>query len=164
MDIDVILCNHAESAENKLFITGGGINLSYVRPEPPHLITVGLGHVIHVPYQLTNQSHELQVTLLDEDAKPVRPYSPDNSPPPSPVQVKVPFNVGRPPLVAVGDEQTIVVATNFVNLPLTMTGLYTFEVQIDGTMLRRLPLRVLTPPPGALPTQQVCPELRSFSP
>jgi hypothetical protein len=55
VEIDVMLCNHAEAAENKLFLTGGGINMSFVGPEPPHVVSVAVGGVVHVPYQSTDQ-------------------------------------------------------------------------------------------------------------
>ena len=55
-------------------------------------------------------------------------------------------------------------AANFVNLPLAETGLYTFIVEIDGTEMRRLPMRVLTPPPGFTPPGAPVPPARGLSP
>lgn len=151
MEIDVILCNHAETGENKLYLTGGGVNLCFIGPTPPHVISLGIGNVIHVPYQMTNQPHELKVRLVDEDGQSVRPFLPETPDQAEPVEVRMPFNIGRPPMIAVGDEQTIAVAANFVNLPLEKPGLYTFIIEIDGVEMRRLPFRATTPPPGMMP-------------
>ena len=116
MDLDVILCNHAEAAgEQASYLTpGGGVNMSFVAPTPPHVISVGLGIVIHVPWQLTNQPHVLTVTLRDADANPVTPWHPEGAPDPGPIQLKAPFNVGRPPFIPAGDEQTFALAMNFL--------------------------------------------------
>jgi len=151
MDADVILCNHAETAENKLYLTGGGISMCFVGPAPPHVITIALGAVIHVPYQMTNQPHTIMFSLVDEDGAPVAPFHADDLPELPPVEVAVPFNVGRPPMIAVGDEQSVALAANFVNLPLSQPGLYSFAVEIDRKPLRSLPFRVSTPPPGFMP-------------
>ncbi|HVA03352.1 MAG TPA: hypothetical protein VMU64_06330 [Acidimicrobiales bacterium] len=149
MDVDVIVCNHAETAENKLFVTGGGVNMAFVAPQPPHVISLGLGAVIHVPYQATNQAHTFKVALMDEDGNAVVPFHAEG-PEPSQIEFEAPFNVGRPPMIAVGDEQTISVAVNFKNLPLAQPGLYSFVVSINGHEARRLPFRIMTPPPGVI--------------
>jgi hypothetical protein len=148
MDLDVILCNHAEAAENKLFLTGGGINMCFVAPTPPHIITIGLGIIVHVPWQLTNQPHTLSINLRDADSNPIVPWAPEGTPDPPPVQLKAPFNVGRPPFMPAGDDQTIAVATNFQNLPLREIGIYSFEIELDGSEVGHQSFRVLTPPPG----------------
>jgi putative cofactor-binding repeat protein len=140
MEIDVVLCNHAETAENRLYVAGGGINLYFVPPSVPHVITVGLGCVIHVPYLATNANHHLRVALIDQDAEPVAPWSPKVDLPA--VESQQSFNIGRPPIIEVGDEQTVAMALNFPNLPLRSTGLYEFEVTIDGNVMRRMPFRV----------------------
>ena len=151
MDIDVILCNHAEAADGKLYLAGGGVNLSFVGPQPPHVITLALGIVLHVPYTSTNQGHTLRIALVDEDGQGVVPYHVEGSPPPAPIEATIPFNLGRPPIVSVGDEQTMPFAVNFVNLPLSHLGLYSFIFEIDGTEMKRQTWRVNTAPQPAIP-------------
>jgi hypothetical protein len=151
MEIDVLLCNHAEAADSKLYLAGGGINISFVQPEPPHLVTVALGIVVHVPYQSTNQGHKMRIVLLDEDGNGVRPYQPDGVPEAPAVEATIPFNMGRPPVIEVGDEQTMVFAVNFVNLPLPHLGQYSFVFEIDATELKRQSWRVRTAPTPMMP-------------
>jgi hypothetical protein len=144
MEIDVVLCNHAETAENRLYVAGGGVNLYFVSPAVPHVITVALGCVLHVPYLATNEGHVLRVTLIDEDAEPVAPWSPEIDLPP--LASEQSFTIGRPPVIEVGDEQTIAMVRNFANLPLRSTGLYEFEVTVDDSVMRRMPFRVAIAP------------------
>jgi hypothetical protein len=146
VNVDVILCNHVEGADGKLYLSGGGIDIAYVAPNPPHVIAVGLGIVVHLPYTATNQAHRLRIALVDEDDKPAAMFQPEGAEAPPPLDVTVPFNVGRPANIAVGDEQSFTVGTNMMGLPLANLGKYIFVVEIDGTEVRRLPLRVTTPP------------------
>jgi hypothetical protein len=148
VNLDVVLCNHAEAAENKLYLTGGGITMCLVQPQAPHIVSVSLGIVIHVPYQATNQGHTLNVALIDEDARAVAPFQLDGAPEAPPIELTVPFNIGRPPVIQVGDEQTIALAANFANLPLANVGLYQFVVSVDGSEICRRNFRVMAPPPG----------------
>jgi hypothetical protein len=151
MDLDIVLCNHAEAAENKLYVIGGGVNMSFVSPEPPHVVSLALGIIVHVPWHLTNQGHNLAVMLKGDDGEQVVPWHPEGTPEPPPVQVTVPFNVGRPPFVQPGDDQTLTMAMNFANLPLRQIGVYSFELELDGAPSGRQSFRILTPPPGMGP-------------
>jgi hypothetical protein len=151
MDLDVVLCNHAEAAENKLFLTGGGVNMCLVPAMPPHVVTIALGIIVHVPWQLTNQAHNLTVTLRTADGQQVVPWHPEGSPEPPPVQLTAPFNVGRPPFVDVGDDQTLSLAMNFQNLPIREIGVYSFELELDGSEAGHQSFRILTPSPGMGP-------------
>jgi hypothetical protein len=151
MELDVLLCNHAEVAENKLFVTGGGVNMCLVAPSAPHVVTIGLGCVIHVPYQATNHGHTFEIELLDEDGHAVTAWVPEGAVPQLPVYFKQEFNVGRPPMIQVGDEQTFAVGVNITNLPLERVGLYEFIVKIDGEAIRRMPVRVMPMPASMLP-------------
>jgi hypothetical protein len=86
----------------------------------------------------------LKVTLIDEDAEPVAPWSAEVDLPS--IASEQLFNIGRPPILEVGDEQTIAMALNFANLPLRSTGLYEFEVTIDDSVMRRMPFRIAIAP------------------
>jgi hypothetical protein len=144
MEIDAILCDHAQAADGKLFISGGGIDRSFAGPDLPHMISLGLGAVVRVPYTATNQVHKFTVTIVDEDGQPVGPYSPDGIEQ-QPVQVEIPFNLGRPPGMMPGMSQPWSVALNF-QLPLGRLGQYHFVVGIDGSDEKRLPLLLTLAP------------------
>jgi len=139
-----MLCDHAEAAESKLFINGGAINLLWVAPQPPHVVTFAVAAVVQVPYNATNQAHTITVRLLDEDGNPVVPWVPEGVPDqPAPIQIEVTFNVGRPPVLTPGEAQALPFAFNLQGLPLSRLGLYSAVVELDGAEVRRLPFRLL---------------------
>lgn len=147
MEINAMLCDHAQAAEGKLFISGGGIDRSWVGPDLPHMIGVGLAVTVEVPYTATNQVHKLGLTMVDEDGQLVRPWMPDGSEA-APLVLDMPFNLGRPPGIAPGSSQTWSAALN-IQLPLSKLGQYNFVLSIDGSEEKRLPLLVaLMPTPG----------------
>jgi hypothetical protein len=157
MEVDAMLCDHAEAADGKLFINGGGIAAAWVQPQPPYLVTLALGVVIHVPYTETNNPHNLSVQLNDEDGHPVVPWTNEQAVPgsTSPIQAIVPFNVGRPAQLPMGDTQPVALGMNFVGLPMPSLGLFTFILEVDGKEARRLPFRVNALPPQMM---QVIPQ------
>lgn len=165
MQLDAILCNHAEAVNNLLYIAGGGVEMAYVSPgiNPPYQVNLGIGIMVTVPWQQTNQQHKVDIELLTEDGEPVRTQiGPDAV---APVQGQLVFNIGRPPGLIVGDDQHVCLAANLPGLPIPAFGKYEFVIRIDGNDERRLAYRVLpsigtqmsigptTPPgPGSLPT------------
>jgi hypothetical protein len=157
-DIDVMLCEHAEVADNKLFINGAGINLFWVGTAPPHVITFSLAAVVHVPYTATNQQHTLVATLVTQDGEQVHPALPAGMDSPGPIRVEAAFNVGRPPLLLVGESQPMPLAFTLQGLPLSELGSFSVVLEIDGQEVRRLPFRLVVKPqqggfggPAAIP-------------
>ncbi len=71
MDVDVLLCDHAQVA-GKLFISGANIDrfLFPAGTPPPYLLNFALAGVVHVPWTATNTQHELVFTILTEDGHP----------------------------------------------------------------------------------------------
>lgn len=150
MELDVVLCNHAESVNNLLYVSGGGINVAYAPAgaPPPYGVTVGIGLLVTVPWQQTNQQHKTEVTIVSEDGEPVQvQVGPDAT---EPLNVVLAFNVGRPANLAVGDDQIIALAANLVGLPLPALGKYEFVLSMDGNPERRIGFRVAPQPGGQM--------------
>ena len=143
MDIDVLLCDHAETAEGKLFINGAGINLLWVTPDAPHVVNFGVAAVVHVPYTATNQPHRIRVTIVDEDGEPVVPWTPEGAPASGPIEIQAEFNVGRPAQLVPGEAQDIPFAFQLMALPMPRLGPHAVVVEIDGETVRQLAFRVL---------------------
>jgi hypothetical protein len=147
MQIDAILCNHAEAVNNLLYIAGGGIEISFVQAgaAPPYPVNIGIGIMVTVPWGQTNQQHTVEVELISEDGQPVQvPVMPDVM---QPLHSRLAFNVGRPPGMTVGDDQHVCLAANLPALPMPSLGKYEFIIRVDGHDERRLPYRVM-PAPG----------------
>jgi len=142
MQIDAILCNHAEAVNNLLYISGGGIGANLVPPgtNPPYIVNLGIGILVTVPWDLSNQQHEVEIQLVTEDGQPVLvPSAPGST---QPVHARLAFNVGRPSTMTIGDDQQVCLAVNMPGLPLAALGKYEFIVRTDGNSERRLPFRV----------------------
>jgi len=146
MELNAILCNAAEVQSNQLYLLGGGIDRSFVPPgaPPPWGVTVAIGLTLRVPWTQTNQQHGLSVTLLDADDQPVEVPTGPNSV--EPLKVEMSFNIGRPPQLQTGEEQTVSLAVAFPGLPFRVLGRYFFVLSVDGTELQRLPFSVVTQP------------------
>jgi len=52
------------------------------------------------------------------------------------------FNVGRPPLLPAGDEQVVPIALTIDGLQFDRPDMFSWVIAIDGTVLKRLPMRV----------------------
>ena len=148
MQLDAFLCNHAEAVNNLLYIAGGGINVGFAQPgaEPPYAANLGIAIMVTVPWEQTNQQHQVEVELLDVDGRPVQLVTGPGST--STLQLKLAFNVGRPANVAVGDDQIVALAANLASLPLPAVGKYLFIVRIDGHDERKLCYRLMMPSGG----------------
>jgi len=150
MEIDVMLCNYAEaSPDGKLYITGGGIANSTVQPQGPIVVNLALGATIRVPYTATNQHHRFEMVIAHEDGDLVQATNADGSPA-GDLRVTMDFNMGRPPQLTPGGTQTVPLALNMMGLLLPKLGLYTFQLSIDGTETKRLPLTVTALPTGPM--------------
>lgn len=146
MELDAMLCDHAEAVQGKLFINGGAIDICYTMPVPPHIVTFAVGLVIRVPYTATNQAHTLIVRLLASDGAAVTAYAPGVEEPGT-IEAQLPFNLGRPPMLQPGDFQHLPLGVNFSALPLPSLGGYSVQLLIDGTEMTRLPFRVMANSP-----------------
>lgn len=143
MELNAILCNHAEVQNNLLYLAGGGIDRASVPPgaPAPYQISLAVGLTLGVPWTQTNQNHSLSLTLVDADEQPVMvPVGPDTS---EPLRADIVFNVGRPPSLITGETQMVSLAINLPGLVLPQLGRYFFVLSVDGTELRRLGYAVM---------------------
>jgi hypothetical protein len=152
--VDAMLCDSAVTADGKLFLQGGGWTMLNVPALPTVLPRLGIGLVITVPYLATNQNHDLLIELKSEDGEPVLVGAPPNLADPAgapgvgigePVKAEGQFNVGRPPILLPGEAQTLPFAINVDGLQISTAGGYVVMVSVDGTPLRNLHFRVISP-------------------
>lgn len=122
----MVLCDAADQVGGKLYIMGGGWT-HLLSPNVP--IPMALGVVVAVPWDRTNQRHELTVRLLDEDGEQVEAV------PGQPVVTGGQMEVGRPPGVKPGSAINAVMAFKFNGLALPAGG-YVWEMRIADVEAR----------------------------
>jgi hypothetical protein len=133
--VTAILCNHAEAINNLLYVSGGGITTSWVEPgsPSPYVTQLAIGLMVRVPWTATNQQHKVEVDLVDADDHPVQlPVGPNGET--RPLHFETNFNIGRPPVLAPGDDQIFALALGMPGLAVSQLGHYRFLVKVDGSV------------------------------
>lgn len=146
MKVTALLANHAEAVNNLLYTNGGGITQAMVPPgaSGPYGTQLALAAIVSIPWTQTNQNHTLRVDLIDADGHTVDvPTGPDTR---EPFKAELKFNVGRPPTLEVGEEQTVALAIGMPGLPFPALGQYRFVVYIDENPEEELPFKIVTQP------------------
>jgi hypothetical protein len=119
----MMLADHAQVADGKLFISGAGWS-SCAPGRAPCSVAV----IFHVPWQETEQSISFALRLVDEDGYPVvQPGAQDGLP----VQVNGHFRAPRPPGMTPGAEVNVPVSFNTV-LELEPDRRYSWVLEVDG--------------------------------
>jgi hypothetical protein len=119
----MMLADHAQVADGKLFISGGGWS-SCGPGQAPCAVAV----IFHVPWQETDQTISFALRLVDEDGHPVvQPSAQDRLP----VQVNGHFRAPRSPAMIPGTEVNVPMSFNAV-LDLPPGGRYSWVLEIDG--------------------------------
>ena len=146
MKVTALLANHAEAVNNLLYTSGAGIDRALVPPGAPgpYGVHLAIGIIVKIPWTQTNQPHSLTVELIDADgaAVPVQ-TGPETF---APFKAEMQFNVGRPPTLEVGEEQSVSLAISMPQLPFPALGSYRFVVYIDQTQMDELSFRLVSQP------------------
>jgi len=151
VEVDVFLADSAEAVQGKIYALGAGWNLLWAHAFPVTQPRIAIGIIVRVPYTATNQMHNLSVSLQTEDGETVQLglIEPPGGGDAQPLnELGGQFNVGRPPLLPAGDEQVLALALQIDGLTFRAPGMFSWVVQIDGTEVRRVPMRVAQLAPG----------------
>lgn len=147
MELDVMLCDYAQVAGDKLFISGANIDrLKIPAGTPaPYGISFSAAGLVHIPWTATNAEHTLSFVFVTEDG--TIPELPPGMPVPDQgIGGEMRFNVGRPPQLTGGEEQNIPFAFNLQGVPLMKGGRYSIVFSLDGTEARSIAFTVLIEP------------------
>jgi len=119
----MMLADHAQVADGKLFISGGGWTAC-----APGAAPCAVAVIFHVPWQETNKKVSFSLRLIDEDGTPVtQPGATDGLP----VVVNGSFEPRRPAAVAPGTEISVPMSFNIV-LHLEPSKRYSWVLDVDG--------------------------------
>lgn len=120
MEITALLCDAAEVVEGKLYILGGGWNVTGTPTRP-----IAVAWSVAVPWTSTNVRHEWVLELVDEDGRAVRIEES------GPVSIGGAFEVGRPAGAMPGMAIHAPMTVSFPGLPIP-PGRYEFRITVDG--------------------------------
>lgn len=144
MDVDAFLADSANAIQGRLYVLGAGWNTIWAATFPAIHPRVAIGILVRVPWTETNTMHRIAVRLDTEDGQAVQlgvVAGPQGQPVPV-MQLGGQFNVGRPPVLVQGDEQTVALAMDVNQIPFEGPGMYNWVISIDDEPVKRLPMRV----------------------
>jgi hypothetical protein len=119
----MMLADHAQVADGKLFISGGGWSSCGPGPSP-----CAVAVLFHVPWQETGKRVSFTLRLIDEDGHGVYQLGAQDD---LPVQVKGNFEARRPPGMLPGAEINVPMSFNIV-LQLDPGRGYSWVLDVDG--------------------------------
>ena len=119
----MMLADHAQVADGKLFVSGGG--WSVCGPGP---VACAVALLFHIPWQHTNERISFTLRLLDEDGMPVSQPGPGGS---QEVQASGQFEAGRPAGLAPGTDINVPITFNMV-LQLAPGRRFTWVLEVDS--------------------------------
>jgi hypothetical protein len=131
----VVLADAAATADGKHFIHGAGWDSIYAAAFPVQHPLLAVAIRLRVPWTATNQPHNLELDVVDEDGHSMLPDPPGS--------LKAEINVGRPPQLEPSQDQVVPLTLNLRGLTFNKPGGYSVVVRIDGSEEGRSPFRVL---------------------
>lgn len=134
MDLDfAFLADAADVSQGKLFVLGGAFDTIHVPAFPAtHPALAVVLRFLLGPHDL-DRKHNLEILLLDADARHVASARGD-------------LTVAKSPDSPPGWKQTVILPLRFFNVPFQQAGHYSVEILIEGTMAKAIPLRVIPTP------------------
>jgi hypothetical protein len=148
MKVTMMLADHAQALNGRLYIMGGGA--THVVLGTPFAIAL----LIEVPWDQANEKHHFALQLTNGDGQSVNVPTQTGT---GPLEIGGDFEVGRPPGIKKGSRLPFALALNFGPMPLLSDTVYVWSLNIDGVRSREweLVFGAVAPsqpfPPGAGP-------------
>jgi hypothetical protein len=128
----IILADAAEAVNNKLYLIGGGWETLTINPPLPLLHPCAIAIAFSVPWNETNQRHNIEIVVDDQDGAQL-------------VKVAGQVEVGRPPGIPLGRAQRVQMALGMA-LPIQKTGTYVIIVRVEGQEAKRVDFYIVAGP------------------
>ena len=128
----LMLSDHSEAVNGKLYLTGGGWNILRF-PQLPQEWGFSIGLGIDVAWEETNSRHELQLDVHDPDGNELGQ------------SLTAEFEAGRPTGMTPGQDQRLVMAIG-TRILFSTPGPHAVVIQINGEEIGRTRFYVATEP------------------
>lgn len=138
--VTMMLADHAQVAEGKMFISGGGWSVTGTPTQPSALAVL-----LQVPWADANRKIPFKLRLVNADGQPVQQQTVSGEP--APVEITGEFEVGRPPGLLEGTMLDAPLAANVPPL-LLAPGRYVWELWLDGETKSAWQVTFLARSPG----------------
>jgi hypothetical protein len=127
MKVTMLLADAAQAVGGKLFILGGGWSVTNPSTSPS-----ALAIKVEVPWHEANRRHELVISLLDADGRPVMAPAQPPATEEQPLEIRGQIEVGRPAGLPEGTPLDSVLAVTIGPLQLQPGGRYVWRLSING--------------------------------
>jgi len=117
----VILADHAEVVGGKLYLVGGGWDTIALAPGSERDYLLSLAVSLRVPWNQTNERHDLRIVVEDQDGKELASLGGQ-------------FEVGRPAGIPAGHPQRFQMAVNHLSITFEAAGAYAVVVSVNGRL------------------------------
>lgn len=132
----MVLADAATAADSKLYIHGAGWDTILSASFPVQHPQMSVALLVRVPWSETNQPHEVELDILDEDGVSI--LSPERV-------LKGQLNVGRPAGLPPGEDQVFPLVLNIAGLVFEKPGNYIIIFRLDRTEAARARFKVAVP-------------------
>ena len=130
MEVDfAFLADAAEAVNGKIYVVGGAFDTIWAANVPvvyPRLSLVM--RLMFTPAEV-GRKHKIEINLLEEDGKRMASVGGD-------------LEIGQNPEVPKGWRQGFLTSLNFANLKFEKLGDYSFEIVVNNSSLKSVPLRI----------------------
>lgn len=120
----LMLADHAQTAEGKLYVIGGGWAVCGPAPMP-----FAIAGTIEFPWSDVGTTHRFRLDLIDSEGRPVEV---DTDQGPQPVRIEGAFPVSASPETKRGTPVTLPLAINFPPTPIPAGGRFEWRLELDG--------------------------------
>jgi hypothetical protein len=126
----LILADHAEVLNGKIYMMGGGWDVFTVRSGFPARKSFAIAMGVRVPWEETNRPHRVEVRLVDEDNQTVA------------AQIEGDLIQGRPAMLPQGHSQVVPFALQ-IHAEFKQPAEYAIRTLLNGEFARAWPFRVI---------------------